>query len=55
MNAADALRDLVIANRILSNEDIVDAYGHISVRHPRDPSRFFSKGLCCGNLLMNGA
>jgi ribulose-5-phosphate 4-epimerase/fuculose-1-phosphate aldolase len=41
MNEADALRDLVIANRILSNENVVDAYGHISVRHPRDPSRFF--------------
>src|SRR4051812_3937040 len=41
MTEADAMRDLVIANRILANEDIVDAYGHISVRHPRDPSRFF--------------
>src|SRR5260221_8397348 len=26
------LNDLVIANRILANEDIVDAYGHVSVR-----------------------
>jgi ribulose-5-phosphate 4-epimerase/fuculose-1-phosphate aldolase len=34
------LNELVIANRILSNEDIVDAYGHVSVRHPEDPSRF---------------
>ena len=33
--------DLVIANRILSNEDVVDAYGHISVRHPDNPKRFF--------------
>ncbi len=41
MNAADAIRDLVIANRILANENVVDAYGHISVRHPRDPGRFF--------------
>ena len=37
----DLLRDLVIANRILSNEDVVDAYGHISVRHPDNPKRFF--------------
>ena len=36
-----ALDDLVIANRILANEDVVDAYGHVSVRHPRDPQRFF--------------
>jgi ribulose-5-phosphate 4-epimerase/fuculose-1-phosphate aldolase len=37
----DLLRDLVIANRILSNEEVVDAYGHISVRHPDNPKRFF--------------
>jgi len=37
----DLLRDLVVANRILSNEDVVDAYGHISVRHPDNPKRFF--------------
>jgi HCOMODA/2-hydroxy-3-carboxy-muconic semialdehyde decarboxylase len=32
--------DLVIANRILANESVVDAYGHVSVRHPGDPRRF---------------
>jgi Class II Aldolase and Adducin N-terminal domain len=37
----DLLRDLVIANRILSNEDVVDAYGHISVRHLHNSKRFF--------------
>ena len=37
----DLLRDLVIAKRILSNEDVVDAYGHISVSHPDNPKRFF--------------
>ena len=35
-----AIRDLVIANRILAHEGIVDAYGHVSVRHPGDASRF---------------
>jgi len=35
-----ALADLVIANRILAHEGIVDAYGHVSVRHPRDPKRY---------------
>lgn len=34
------LRDLVIANRILAKENVVDAYGHVSMRHPRDPGRF---------------
>jgi HCOMODA/2-hydroxy-3-carboxy-muconic semialdehyde decarboxylase len=33
--------DLVIANRILANEDVVDAYGHVSMRDPEDPQRFF--------------
>src|SRR5262252_4665200 len=37
----DLLRDLVVANRILSHEDVVDAYGHISVRHPDNTKRFF--------------
>jgi HCOMODA/2-hydroxy-3-carboxy-muconic semialdehyde decarboxylase len=31
----------VVANRILANEDVVDAYGHVSLRHPEDPKRFF--------------
>jgi len=41
MNDLDrALADLVIANRILAHENIVDAYGHVSVRHPENPSRY---------------
>src|SRR5579885_2987985 len=35
------IKDLVIANRILAKEDIVDAYGHVSVRHPGNPKHFF--------------
>lgn len=37
----ERLRDLVIGNRVLSNEGVVDAYGHISVRSPDNPERFF--------------
>jgi len=36
----DIFRDLVIANRILAQEDVVDAYGHVSMRHPDNPNRF---------------
>ena len=36
-----SIQDLVIANRILSNEGVLDAYGHVSTRHPTDPTRFF--------------
>jgi HCOMODA/2-hydroxy-3-carboxy-muconic semialdehyde decarboxylase len=35
------LNDLVIANRILANEKVVDAYGHVSVRNPDNPDRYF--------------
>lgn len=37
----EALRNLVIANRILAHEGVVDAYGHISARNPDRPDRFF--------------
>lgn len=32
--------ELVIANRILANQDVVDAYGHVSMRNPRNPHSF---------------
>jgi ribulose-5-phosphate 4-epimerase/fuculose-1-phosphate aldolase len=34
------IQDLVIANRILAKEEVVDAYGHVSVRHPDHPDHF---------------
>jgi ribulose-5-phosphate 4-epimerase/fuculose-1-phosphate aldolase len=41
MSSLDSLiQDLVLANRILAKEEVVDAYGHVSVRHPDDPKRF---------------
>ena len=33
-------RELVVANRIIANEAVVDAFGHISVRHPTNPACF---------------
>src|ERR1700747_3014494 len=39
-NLGALIQDLVIANRILAREEVVDAYGHISVRHPDNPNRF---------------
>ncbi|MDP2357221.1 MAG: class II aldolase/adducin family protein [Beijerinckiaceae bacterium] len=32
--------ELVAANRILADQGVVDAFGHISVRHPHDPNLF---------------
>ena len=41
MSDIDQVRnDLVIANRVLALENVVDAYGHVSVRHPARPHRF---------------
>lgn len=37
----NAIRDLVIANRILARENVIDGFGHVSVRNPVHPDRFF--------------
>jgi ribulose-5-phosphate 4-epimerase/fuculose-1-phosphate aldolase len=36
----ELLADLVLANKILYGLKAVDAFGHISVRHPDDPSHY---------------
>ncbi|WP_300611498.1 class II aldolase/adducin family protein [Trebonia sp.] len=42
MSAGDTevRRELVAANRILGHEGILDAFGHVSVRHPGNPGHF---------------
>jgi HCOMODA/2-hydroxy-3-carboxy-muconic semialdehyde decarboxylase len=32
--------DLVTANRILADHNVVDAFGHVSIRHPDSPDHF---------------
>ncbi len=39
-NLAQARHDLAVANRIVSYEGIIDAFGHVSMRHPARPDRF---------------
>jgi HCOMODA/2-hydroxy-3-carboxy-muconic semialdehyde decarboxylase len=39
-NLAQAKLDLAIANRIVSVEGIIDAFGHVSMRHPGRPDRY---------------
>jgi ribulose-5-phosphate 4-epimerase/fuculose-1-phosphate aldolase len=34
------LDDLVAANRILYDQGVVDGFGHVSVRHDKDPTRY---------------
>jgi len=37
---AKAVEDLVVANRILADQGVLDAYGHVSIRVPGDPKHF---------------
>jgi len=36
----ELIENLVVGNRILFKEKVVDAFGHISVRHDQDPQRY---------------
>ena len=38
---ATALQRLVAANRILAHENVVDAFGHVSIRDPENPLRYY--------------
>ncbi len=33
--------DTALGNRILANEGVLDAFGHVSMRHPTNPNRYF--------------
>ena len=35
-----AREEVAIGNRILANEGVLDAFGHVSVRHPENPGRY---------------
>jgi HCOMODA/2-hydroxy-3-carboxy-muconic semialdehyde decarboxylase len=37
---AEARYQVALANRMLANEGVLDAFGHVSMRHPGDPGRY---------------
>jgi ribulose-5-phosphate 4-epimerase/fuculose-1-phosphate aldolase len=37
---AELYYELALANRILANENVFDAFGHVSLRHPEDSNRY---------------
>jgi ribulose-5-phosphate 4-epimerase/fuculose-1-phosphate aldolase len=37
----EARRELALANRMVANEGVLDAFGHVSMRHPENPNRYF--------------
>jgi ribulose-5-phosphate 4-epimerase/fuculose-1-phosphate aldolase len=39
-NLREQIEELALANRILAHEGVLDAFGHVSMRHPRDPNRY---------------
>ena len=36
----DTRYEVALASRMLAHEGVLDAFGHVSVRHPHDPQRF---------------
>ena len=36
----EARNKLALANRILAHEGVLDGFGHVSLRHPKDPGRY---------------
>lgn len=41
LNPANSKTSLALANRILAHEGVLDAFGHVSLRNPADPTRFW--------------
>ena len=53
-NLDTLIEDLVAANRILAAEGIVDAFGHVSARHPDHPGRFLLSRARSPELVESG-
>jgi ribulose-5-phosphate 4-epimerase/fuculose-1-phosphate aldolase len=41
VDASAAVSELVIANRIVAHLKLVDSFGHVTIRNPENPQRFF--------------
>jgi ribulose-5-phosphate 4-epimerase/fuculose-1-phosphate aldolase len=41
LDAREAISELVIANRVIAHLKLVDSFGHITIRNPENPQRFF--------------
>ena len=53
----ELIDELVIANHVLAKENVVDSFGHISVRNPENPNHYFlscsrSPEIVCSNDIM---
>ena len=53
-NDPTLIEDLVYANRVLYQEDVLDGFGHVSVRSDKDPSHFLmSRSMAPGLVTSN--
>jgi HCOMODA/2-hydroxy-3-carboxy-muconic semialdehyde decarboxylase len=41
VDAGAAISELVVANRVVAHLKLVDSFGHVTVRNPENPQRFF--------------
>ena len=48
---ADICLEIVQATRILVNEGVMDAFGHVSTRTPDDPGKYLMSRACAPNLI----
>jgi len=46
-----ARRDLVVANRILADQKVLDSFGHVSIRHPARPDRYLLARSCSPGIV----
>jgi HCOMODA/2-hydroxy-3-carboxy-muconic semialdehyde decarboxylase len=45
------LQELVLANQILANEGVLDAYGHVSIRDERNPNQYLlARAIAAGTV-----
>jgi ribulose-5-phosphate 4-epimerase/fuculose-1-phosphate aldolase len=49
--STEVMEDLVLGNRILFHQRIVDGLGHISVRHDKEPGRYLMARMCVPGLV----
>lgn len=51
---SELLAELVDANHILASQGVVDAFGHVSVRHNESPNHFLlARNMAPGSVTVN--
>ncbi len=52
MTLTEARNRLARANRMIANEGVLDAFGHVTMRHPTDPTRYLMSVSRAPELVM---